>query len=103
MDRLCKNSLTYSLFLKSANGKFKKRRIVRDTWGNDAAKRGYRQVFLLGYNKNDDIFVNFEKKQYLTISFKIKIQDTYENQNQNGIALDIKILKLSKIHCSRRR
>ena len=51
-----------------------------------------------------DIFVNFGKKpQYLTISFKIKIQNTYENQNQNGIALDIKILWSRKIYCSRRR
>ena len=72
MDRLFNNSLTYSFFLKSAVGKFKKRRIVRETWGNDAAKRGYRQVFLLGYNKNDDIFVNFEKKTIFDHLIQIK-------------------------------
>ena len=75
---LARSEVILLIIVKSAVGNFKKRRIVRETWGKDAAKRGYRLVFLLGYSANYDIFINYENTIFDDL-IQYNFDDTYEN------------------------
>lgn len=66
------------ILVKSAAGHFRKRRYIRNTWGNDARKRGHVVVFLLGYNQEDSVFVNYENEMY-SDTIQQNFQDSYQN------------------------
>ena len=82
-NRTCPpHSEVYLLILvKSAVGNFRKRRYIRETWGNDARKQGYSLAFLLGFSQNDNIFVNLESKMHGDI-IQYQFKDTYKSNTK---------------------
>lgn len=73
------NSEVFLLILvKSAVGNFKKRQYIRETWGKDARKRGFKLAFLLGFCKFDDAIVGIENGLHEDL-IQQNFEDSYVN------------------------
>lgn len=79
----CKNipEVYVITLVKSAAGNFKQRHYIRSTWGIDAKKRNLRLVFLLGYNKENQFMVEYERNMH----GDIVQQDFQENYYNNTV------------------
>ncbi|XP_061187613.1 beta-1,3-galactosyltransferase 5-like [Saccostrea echinata] len=79
-NKTCKRFSTTILLIlvKSAAGNFRKRRFIRETWGKDAKKRGFRVSFLLGYSDSDKVFVDYEHEFHKDI-IQQNFQESYAN------------------------
>ncbi|XP_056016189.1 beta-1,3-galactosyltransferase brn-like [Ostrea edulis] len=88
---MCKTSSKVLLLLvlvKSKAGNFRKRRYIRDTWGKDARKRGYKVAFLLGYSKLDKVFVDYENEFYGDVIQQDFRESYHNNTHKIKMAFD---------------
>ncbi|XP_062587495.1 beta-1,3-galactosyltransferase 5-like [Saccostrea cucullata] len=96
-NKTCKkySRTTLLVLVKSAAGNFRKRRFIRETWGKDAKKRGFRVSFLLGYSESDRVFVDYEHEFHKDI-IQQDFQDSYANNTYKIMMAFDWILKYCK-------
>ncbi|XP_019921453.3 beta-1,3-galactosyltransferase 5 isoform X3 [Magallana gigas] len=66
------------ILVKSAVGHFRKRQYIRETWGKDARKRGFKIAFLLGFSKFEDAIVGIENGLHEDL-IQQNFEDSYVN------------------------
>lgn len=66
VNKIC--ILNFDVFLlilvKFVVGYFRKRQYIREIWGKDVRKRGFKIVFFLGFSKFEDVIVGIENGFY---------------------------------------